>query len=455
MSNFLYYLAAFAVVLGVLIVVHEYGHYRVARLCGVKVLRFSVGFGRPLWQRRFGPDGTEWAIGVFPLGGYVKMLDEREAPVAPEERHRAFNRQSVWRRSAIVAAGPGANFLLALFLYWGIFWSGTNELRPIVGTPPAASAAAAAGFVNGERVLRVGDTDVLTWEDVRWLMLQRAVDESSADLEVINERQEIVVRRLDLSGIRQSGWEGDAFDRLGLTFYRPKVPPVLGKVVGGGVADLAGMRVGDRVEGIDGEPIDHWSQVVGIIRASAGKALEIDVARGEQQLRLRVTPELHEEKGRRFGRIGVAVKESGLPREELTVRVAHGPVDALGKAARETWDKSVFSLVMLGKMVTGEVSWRNLSGPVTIADYAGQSARLGLEYYLKFMALVSISLGVLNLLPIPILDGGHLMYYVVEIVRGGPVSEKAMEIGQQIGMALLLMLMAFAFYNDINRLVSG
>jgi len=195
--------------------------------------------------------------------------------------------------------------------------------------------------------------------------------------------------------------------------------------------------------------------VVGIIRASAGKALEIDVARGEQQLRLRVTPELHEEKGRRFGRIGVAVKESGLPREELTVRVAHGPVDALGKAARETWDKSVFSLVMLGKMVTGEVSWRNLSGPVTIADYAGQSARLGLEYYLKFMALVSISLGVLNLLPIPILDGGHLMYYVVEIVRGGPVSEKAMEIGQQIGMALLLMLMAFAFYNDINRLVSG
>ena len=455
MSNFLYYLAAFAVVLGVLIVVHEYGHYRVARLCGVKVLRFSVGFGRPLWQRRSGPDATEWAIGIFPLGGYVKMLDEREAPVAPEELHRAFNRQSVWRRSAIVAAGPGANFLLALVIYWGIFWHGTNELRPVVGTPVAASAAAAAGFEIGERILRVGDTSVLTWEDVRWHLLQRAVDESSADLEVINPQREITVRRLDLSGIRQSGWEGDAFERLGLTFYRPKVPPVIGKVVGGSVADLAGMRAGDRVEAIDGEPVEAWSQVVRTVRESAGRSLDIDVVRDGHSLRLRMTPELHEEKGRRFGRIGVAVRENGLRREELTVRVAHGPFEALGRAARETWDKSAFSLVMLGKMVTGEVSWRNLSGPVTIADYAGQSAKLGLEYYLKFMALVSISLGVLNLLPIPILDGGHLLYYVVEIVRGGPVSEKAMEIGQQIGMALLLMLMAFAFYNDINRLVSG
>lgn len=455
MSNFLYYLAAFAIVLGVLIVVHEYGHYRVARLCGVKVLRFSVGFGRPIWQRRFGPDATEWAIGVFPLGGYVKMLDEREAPVAPEEMHRAFNRQSVWRRSAIVAAGPGANFLLALLIYWGIFWHGTNELRPLVGTPMVATAAAAAGFVNGERILRVGDTEVLTWEDVRWHLLQRAIDESSADLEVINPQREITVRRLDLAGIRESGWEGDAFQRLGLTFYRPNVPPVIGKVVSGSVAESAGMRAGDRVESIDGDPVNSWSQVVRVIRESAGRMLEVSVLRDGQVIALRMTPELHEERGLRIGRIGVAVQESGLSREEMTVRVAHTPLDALGRAARETWDKSVFSLVMLGKMVTGEVSWRNLSGPVTIADYAGQSARLGLEYYLKFMALVSISLGVLNLLPIPILDGGHLMYYVVEIVRGGPVSEKTMEIGQQIGIAILLTLMLFAFYNDINRLLVG
>jgi regulator of sigma E protease len=454
-SNFLFYLGAFALVLGVLIVVHEYGHYRVARACGIKVLRFSVGFGKPLWQKRYGPDGTEWAIGVFPLGGYVKMLDEREGPVAPEEVHRAFNRQSVWRRIAVVAAGPFANFVLAFFIYWGVFWHGTDELRPIVGSPPAATAAAAAGFENGERVLRIGDQAVQTWEDVRWLLLQRAVDESTVTLEVINARQEISVRRLDLSAVRESGWEGDAFQRLGLTFYRPQVPPVIGKVLQGSVAERAGLQVGDRVRSISDEPVGHWSDVVRIIRSAPGKSLQFEILRDSEPVQLSLTPELAEEKGLRIGRIGVAVREPDAPREELTVRVSHGVIDAFGRAARETWDKSVFSLVMLGRMVTGEVSWRNLSGPVTIADYAGQSARLGLEYYLKFMALVSISLGVLNLLPIPILDGGHLMYYVVEIAKGGPVSEKTMEIGQQIGMALLLMLMAFAFYNDINRLVSG
>jgi regulator of sigma E protease len=274
-------------------------------------------------------------------------------------------------------------------------------------------------------------------------------------MEVINERSEISVRHLDVSVIRDSGWENDAFERLGLTFYRPKIAPVIGKVVTGGVADHAGIRVGDRVLAIDDKLTDTWAEVVAVVRASAGKNLRFEMLRDGAALQLAVTPEMHEEKGVRFGRIGVAVQDAGRPHEALTVRVSHGVFGAFGKALRETWDKSVFSLVMLGKMVVGEVSWRNLSGPVTIADYAGQSARLGLEYYLKFMALVSISLGVLNLLPIPILDGGHLLYYVVEIVKGGPVSEKIMEIGQQIGFALLLMLMAFAFYNDINRVFSG
>lgn len=455
MTNFLYYLVAFALVLGVLIVVHEYGHYAVARLCGVKVLRFSVGFGRPLWQREFGQDRTQWAIGIFPLGGYVKMLDEREGDVAETELPRAFNRQSVWRRIAIVVAGPLANLLLAFFIYWGVFWNGTNELRPIIGTPPAASAAAAAGFESGERILSVAGEAVVTWEDVRWRLLQRSVEEPVVVLEVINQRREISFRRIDLTAIRESGWEGDAFDRLGLVFYRPQVPPIIGKVVSGGVADRAGLQVGDRVLSIEGESVSHWPQLVKAVRESAGKALRFDVQRGDAAVTFRIVPEYHEEKGQRFGRIGVAVQESGTHREELTVRVSHGPIDAAGKALKETWEKSVFSLVMLGKMVTGEVSWRNLSGPVTIADYAGQTAKLGLEYYLRFMALVSISLGVLNLLPIPILDGGHLMYYVVEIIKRGPVSEKAMEIGQQIGMALLLMLMVFAFYNDINRLISS
>lgn len=455
MSNFLYYLAAFALVIGVLIVVHEYGHYLVARLCGVKVLRFSVGFGKPIWQRCYGADQTEWAIGAFPLGGYVKMLDEREAPVASEELHRAFNRQPVARRMAIVVAGPLANFLLAIFVYWGVFWHGTNELRPVLGTPPAATAAAAGGFEIGERVLKVGGEPVQTWEDVRWLLLQQAVNETTVQMEMINERQEIALRRLDLSAIRESGWEGDAFDRLGLTFYRPKLPALIGKVVSGGVADRAGLRSGDRILAIGEEAIENWSDVVRIVRAAPGQPLAVRVARDSGEYEISLTPELHEERGRSFGRIGVTVKDGGIPREDLTIRVSYGPVESFGKALRETWDKSVFSLVMLGKMVTGEVSWRNLSGPVTIADYAGQSAKLGIEYYLKFLALVSISLGVLNLLPIPILDGGHLMYYVVEIIKRGPVSERTMEIGQQIGMALLLMLMAFAFYNDINRLISG
>ena len=218
MTNFLYYLVAFALVLGVLIVVHEYGHYAVARLCGVKVLRFSVGFGRPIWQREFGQDRTQWAIGIFPLGGYVKMLDEREAEVASHELPRAFNRQSVWRRIAIVIAGPLANLLLAFFIYWGVFWNGTNELRPVIGTPPAASAAAAAGFESGERILSVAGEPVVTWEDVRWRLLRLSVEEPVVVLEVINQRREISFRRIDLTAIRESGWEGDAFDRLGLVF---------------------------------------------------------------------------------------------------------------------------------------------------------------------------------------------------------------------------------------------
>lgn len=455
MSNFLYYIVAFAIVLGVLIVVHEFGHYLVARWAGVKVLRFSVGFGKPLLCRRLGRDETEWVVAAFPLGGYVKMLDEREGEVDPRELHRTFNRQPVSRRVAIVAAGPLANLLLAVLLYWGVFIYGSNELRPILGAPPPASAAASAGVVNGELVRKVAGETVQTWQDLRWALLRKAADEDTVEIEVIDSTGGIALRRIDISSIRESGWEGDAFERLGLVFYRPQIRPLVARISPGSAAESAGMRSGDEILAIDGVRIETWLDVVERVRKSAGKRLAFEIQRDGRVRGLEITPQGVEERGRTVGRIGAAVGDSGTDAVKLTTLVRHDPWTALRKAVAETWEKSAFSFVMIGRMLTGEVSWRNLSGPVTIADYAGQSARLGIDYYIKFMALVSISLGVLNLLPIPILDGGHLLYYVIEIIKRGPVSEKTMEIGQQIGLALLLMLMVFAFYNDINRLISG
>ena len=454
-SGFLYYLAAFALVLGILVVVHEFGHYLAARWAGVKVLRFSVGFGRPLWAKRFGRDGTEWAIAAFPLGGYVKMVDEREGEVAAEDLPRSFNRQPVLWRMVIVAAGPAANFVLAVLLYWVLFWHGTEEYKPRLAAPAVATAAAAAGLEDGELVLKVAGGAVKTWQDMRWLLLQRAVDQDLIDLEVINSRKEINIRRLDVSPIRESGWEGDALGRLGLGLYRPRLPAVFGTVSRNGAAADADLRSGDKVLAVDGEEIGSWTDFVRIVRESPGRQLALDLLRDGQRITITVTPAAVEDGGQQVGRIGVAVSDGARSRSELMVTVSYPPAAALGKAIVETWDKSAFTLLMIGKMITGEVSWRNISGPVTIADYAGRSAQLGLDYYIKFLALVSISLGVLNLLPIPILDGGHLLYYLVEIIRRGPLSERTMEIGQQIGMALLFMLMAFAFYNDINRLFSG
>lgn len=455
MSELPFYLLAFVVVLGVLIVVHEFGHYLAARYCGVRVLRFSVGFGRTLWQRRFGRDGTEWAISIFPLGGYVKMLDEREGEVAPEERHRAFNRQSVGKRSLIVAAGPLANFLLAIVLYWAVFMVGSNELLPILGTPPAASPAASAGIVNGEQVRAVDGQPVATWNDLRWTLLHKAVDQEAATLEVINEQRDVAFRRLALQAAGEQGWEGDALERLGIRFFRPKLPPVVGKVLAGSPGEVAGLRSGDEIVAVDGSEVVTWHDFVLKVRDAAERTLRVELLRDGRPVAVDVVPEAISERGRRIGRVGVAVAESPDAVREVRIFVRYGFFAAGGKALAETWDKSVFSLVMLGKMLTGEVSWRNLSGPVTIADYAGQSARLGIDYYLKFMALVSISLGVLNLLPIPVLDGGHLMYHMIEVVRRRPLSERAMEIAQQVGLSILFVLMAFAFFNDMNRLFSG
>jgi regulator of sigma E protease len=451
----LHTVVSFIVALGGLIVVHELGHYLVARWCGVKVLRFSVGFGRALVTRRLGPDRTEWVIAAVPLGGYVKMVDEREGEVAPEDLPRAFNRQSVGRRFAIVIAGPLANFLLAIAVYWGLFMSGVQEAKPIIAAPESTTLAARAGLARGDTIRAVNGEPVASWQDVRWRVLQLALDRKEARLEVQSPSGALDWRTLDLTQVRSEEVEGDLLARLGLRLYRPDVPPTIGQVVAGSVAERAGLVARDRVLTVDGQAIATWEALVTKVRGSAGRTLELEVDRTGQRLRIHVTPEPVAQGAETIGRIGAGPYLEPGAMSAYLVEVRYGPGESLTRALAKTWEMSVFSLRMLGKMIVGEISWRNLSGPVTIADYAGQSAQLGLVPYLAFLALISISLGVLNLLPIPLLDGGHLMYYTIEVLKGSPVSERVMELGQRAGLVVLLFLMAFAFYNDINRLVSG
>lgn len=448
-------IAAFIVALGVLIVVHEFGHFLVARWCGVKVLRFSVGFGRPLLVVRHGADRTEWVLSIIPFGGYVKMLDEREGPVDSSEASRAFNRQSVWRRFAIVIAGPLFNFLFAIAVYSGLYMHGLPEARPIVAEPATGTLAKAAGFHAGDIVRRVDDHAITTWQDLRWRLLQGALQKQSMAVEIVNARQQISVLRVDLSGFSGDDVESDLLERLGFRLHRPQLPPILGKVVAGSAADQAGLRAGDRVVASDDLPIASWEALVQAIRVKPGQSIKLAVNRNGQTLVVNVTPESVAANDKRIGRIGVAPEVSAEHADQVFVRVSYGLQESLSRSVEKTWDISVFSLKMLGKMLVGEVSWKHLSGPVTIADFAGQSAQLGWISYLTFLALISISLGVLNLLPIPLLDGGHLMYYCAEILKGSPVSERVMELGQRVGLALLLVMMAFAFYNDLNRLFSS
>ena len=450
------YLIPFIGALAILIVIHELGHFLVARWCGVKVLRFSLGFGKVLASVRAGRDGTEWTISAFPLGGYVKMLDEREGEVAEHELPRAFNRQPVGKRFAIVAAGPLANLLLAVVLYWGLFSTGSEELRPRIAAPAAASPAMSAGLIAGDSIELVDGDAVRSWQELRWLLLKHAIDGETVMLGVRSEgSQTLAERPISLSGLSIDEAGEDLFKQIGMAPYRPPIPAEIGRVADDSPAALAGIRRGDRVLAIDARPVRDWVDLVRMVRDSEGRSLAFLLDRAGERMLVDVVPRTEEVDGQQVARIGVAVRDRPELREAMFVTVRYGALEGLWKAVRQTWETSVLSVSVIGKMIFGDVSWKNISGPVTIADYAGQSAQLGLSHYLKFLALISISLGVLNLLPIPILDGGHLLYYMIEIIKGGPIPERIMEIGQQVGMAVLLMLMGFAFYNDINRLISG
>ncbi len=447
---------SFLVTVGVLVVVHEFGHYLAARLANVKILRFSVGFGKPLMVRRRGADQTEWVLAAIPLGGYVKMVDEREGPVAPADLPRAFNNQNVWTRIGIVIAGPLANFLLAFLVYWGLFIAGMPGLKPVVGDPPAGTAAAYAGLANGDVVTAVSDETVVTWNDVRWLLLKEAVKRGTVDIEVKTASGSSATRRLDMSSLTKDDLDKDFLGKLGLRNFRPRAPALLGRLIPGAAAERAGLAAGDRVVAINGKPIETWFEFTAEVSSNPGRTLTFEIERAGRRSQLRATPDSVSEGDNRIGRLGVeAPAELKREYERMGTTVRYNPIAAIPKAADKVWDLSVFSIKMLGRMIVGDISWKNLSGPITIADYAGQSAQAGWVTWLGFLALVSVSLGVLNLLPIPLLDGGHLVYYFAEIVKGSAVSDRTMEIGQRLGLALLLALTFFAFYNDINRLFTG
>lgn len=438
--------------LGILVTIHEYGHYWVARKCGVKVLRFSVGFGKPLYTR-LNKHGTEFVIASIPLGGYVKMLDEREAPVAEAERPYAFNHKPVSQRIAIAAAGPLANFMFAVFAYWLMFLSGFNVLVPTIGAVAEDSIADRAGLRPGYEILNVDDQKTLSWHAVSMSLINRIGD--TGQIEIMASPAPGLNKQLFVLEVQdwmRNKEPSELLRELGIEPVKPDVPAVLGQVLPDGPGYKGGLQVGDKIIRANGQRIDQWFDLVDIIKTSAGEPVRLDILRNDLLLQLELTPEaVVTDEGETQGRLGIAVAPFEYP-DEMIREVAYGPLVSLSEAVSRMWADTQMTLIAIKKMIMGLISLENLSGPITIAQVASQSISSGSEAFLGFLALLSVSLGVLNLLPIPVLDGGHILFYSYEAIRGKPLSEKWQLIGLKIGISFVLVLMSLAFYNDLMRL---
>lgn len=450
LQNIIYFILAIAI----LVTIHEFGHYWVAKKLGIRILRFSVGFGKPLWSRQFGEDKTEFTIAAIPLGGYVKMLDEREGPVPPYQRHRAFNTQPVLHRIAVVVAGPLFNFLFAIAAYWLMFVIGVSGAKPLIGEVIEDSPASVAGIGSGYEILSVDGDATPTWSTFIQKCINKIVDREPLVLQIRDETGYEKTLHMDLSSIQIDDLsKGNLLDELGFSPKRFPLPPLLGEIIPGKAAEKAGLKAGDLIVSADGQAIDSWSEWVTYVQSRPEETIQTEILRDQQKLTIQLTPERFEKDGKVVGRIGAGVQVKTIDEAYIGIE-KYNLLSALQQGIKKTWEMSTLTLKLMGKMILGEASVKNLSGPISIAQYAGQSADIGLTAFLSFLAIVSVSLGVLNLLPIPVLDGGHLLYYLVELLIGKPVSESVQIAGQNIGILFLVALMSVAFYNDIMRLFS-
>jgi len=455
-GGFLHNILFFIIAIGVLVAFHEFGHYWVARLLKVKVLRFSIGFGKPLFIKRVqkGEDLIEFVVAAIPLGGYVKMLDEREGPVDESLRHRAFNTQPVSTRFAIVAAGPIFNFILAAFFYFIFFVNGEDGIKPVIAAPDVESIAAVAGFAAEDQILAVADKEVRTWNEFRLALIKQGLDGGDIPIKVRTANLYETVYPISIGDRHILNEKMDIVDQLGFKPWKPEFAAKIGGVTEKGAALKAGIAAGDEILSINDQAIVNWDHLVEVIQSSAGKDLNVLINRSGTELVLQLRPD---EKQRGEDIVGFMGAYPDVPEELIAkskIRIEYGLFEAGIRALDETWTFSILTFKVLGKMLVGQAALENISGPITIAQYAGITASIGVLVYLKFLAMISVSLGVLNLLPVPMLDGGHLMYYLIEIVKGSPVSEKTQQMGQQVGLMLLFLLMSLAIFNDIQRLIN-